>query len=250
MTSYSERVAILARWAGPRSLLELGPEDLEGFLDKRRVGAATRASYITAMRSLYRWAVDHDLVERDPTMRMARPKVRAGRPRPVADDVLAGALAEANPETRALLLLGALAGLRVSEMAGLSGEDVDLAAGLLEVVDGKGGKARIVPVHPALGDALRALPMPAAGAVFRSRSGARLTGHAVGDRMREVLGKGGTPHQTRHWAGTQWWRESHDIRTVAELLGHANPQTSMVYAKFDVERGAAVANAVKVPGTA
>lgn len=246
--SYTERVDLLVRWAAGRPLLGLGTDDIETWLDSRRLGASSRGAYIAAVRSLYRWAVGHDLIEVDPTAKLVRPRVRPGRPRPLADDTLGRALASAPASTRVMLLLGALAGMRVSEIANLSAEDVDFTAGLVEIVDGKGGRSRILPMHPVLAAALRSLPLPLAGPVFRSRAGGRMTPHGVGDRIRAVLTEG-TPHALRHTAGTAWWQVSHDIRTVSELLGHADPRTSLIYARFDIARAAEVVGMVKVPGT-
>lgn len=251
-TVYAERVDLLVRWAGARHLLDLGTADLEAWMDSRRtadgrpVGAATRTAYVAALKSLYGWAAEHELVAVDPSRKLVRPKVRPGRPRPVADDVLADAARAARPETRVMILLGALAGLRVSEIAGLDVADVDLTAGLLEVVDGKGGKNRVVPLHPVLADALRCLPLPRSGPLFLTTSGRPMSGHAVGDRIRQVLPTG-TPHALRHFAGTSWWLASHDIRTVAELLGHSDPRTSLVYSRWDVAAGRAAVQGMTLP---
>lgn len=247
--SYDERVDLLRRWADTkgRPLLALTTDQLERYLDGRGHTPATRQAHITALRSFYEWAGDHHLVEADPTADLVRPIVRPGRPRPVADDDLARGLAEADPQTRVILLLGALAGLRAAEMTGLRVEDVDMAAAVLEVVDGKGGKSRFVPVHPLLAEALRCLPMPADGPVLVDTHGRRLTRDQLLKRVRRVLDA--STHQLRHTAGTLLWQASHDIRTVAEVLGHGDPRTSLVYARFDICRAAEVVNSVQVPAS-
>lgn len=253
--TYSQRVNSLSSWLGAQSLLEATTTTLEDWLDSHHVQPNTRAAYIAGAASFYRWALGNDLVDVDPAVKVARPQLQPGRPRPIADDALALALAEAPQSTRCMILLGALAGLRVSEIAGLRVEDLDLTKGLLEVVEGaKGGRTRFVPVHPVLAEGLRLLPLPRSGYVFRRADGVLpLNGHIVGDRIRAVLRRyagGGTAHDLRHWSGTAWYAIAHDIRAVAELLGHANVNTSRVYARFDLAQGTAIVNAVKVPGAA
>lgn len=250
--SYTERVDLLCRWADGRRLLDLTTDDLEQFLDGRRLSASSRAAFVTAIANFYAWLVDVDLLSTSPADKVARPRVRPGRPRPLADDTLSLALASATPESRAMLLLGALAGLRVSEIAQLRGEDVDFDLGLLEVVDGKGGKSRVIPLHPTLADALRALPIPASGPVFLSQWGAPLKGHNVSERIADVLAPhgGGSAHQLRHWAGTRWYQVSRDLLATAELMGHANPKTTMGYARFDLDKaGVRAVRAVELPGS-
>jgi site-specific recombinase XerD len=244
--TYGERLDLLRRWAASRSLLALTTDDLELWLDSRGYSANTRKLTIAAMHSFYGWAVEHDLIDRDETRRLQRPVVRPGRPRPVADDDLSLALAEANEQTRVILLLGALAGLRASEMANLRAEDVDLTAGMLEVVDGKGGKARFVPVHDVLASALRALPLPTAGYVLVDANGRKLTRAQVLVRVRRVLDA--PTHALRHTAGTMLWKTCHDLLTVAEILGHEDPKTTKVYARFQLDHASDVVASMKVPG--
>lgn len=249
--SYSERLELLVRWADGRPLLELSADDLEEFLDSRHHNPQSRASYIAALQSLYRWAVLRNLTDVDPTLRVVKPKVRQGRPRPTPDDVLGAIVRESKPDTRAMILCCALAGMRVSEVAHLCAEDVDLERGTIEVRNGKGGKDRLIPLHPDLGDALRAV-MPASGVVFYTADAPRrpFTGHGVGDRIRRALrdqGHTGTAHSLRHWAGTSWYRQSRDLLATAQLMGHSNVNTTTIYAKYDTEHGATIVAKISLP---
>jgi integrase/recombinase XerD len=145
----------------------------------------------------------------------------------VADDDLSLALAEANEQTRVILLLGALAGLRASEMANLRAEDVDLTAGMLEVVDGKGGKARFVPVHDVLASALRALPLPTAGYVLVDANGRKLTRAQVLVRVRRVLDA--PTHALRHTALSHALAAGVDLRSTQEIAGHRSISVTARY---------------------
>lgn len=252
---YGERVAMLVRCAGERSLLTLTADDLEAFLDGRGRTASTRHAYIAALESFFRWAVLRDLTEVDPMVKVVRPIVRPGRPKPLGDAQLGAMLddPETTPEQRALLLLGALAGLRAGEMSGLDVDDVDFVQGVLLVRDAKGGRDRQVPIHPVLADALRAV-MPARGPVFRMayQTERRADRHRIGYELRRVMERhgGGHAHRLRHSFASRAYQSSRDILAVADLLGHASVQTTQVYAKLDQERGAAIVAGLGVPGAA
>jgi len=78
--------------------------------------------------------------------------VPKGRPRPVADEHLTVLLStRMSGRTRAMILLGAYAGLRVSEIAAIRGEHVDLIMSTLAIT-GKGEKTRYIPLHPVASD--------------------------------------------------------------------------------------------------
>jgi len=158
-------------------------------------------------------------------------------------------LAVATGEDRALVLLGAHAGLRVSEALALRHADVRLADGELAVRDGKGGKARTVPVSDSLATALREVARVGGqesreggdedGRVLRLRDDrrARL-------RLRRLATAAGVPyrgyHALRHSCGTRLMRETGDLDTVARVLGHSSIETARVYAKWSDQAARAV----------
>ncbi len=133
---------------------------------------------------------------------------------------------------RVLVLLGAHAGLRASEMMDLRWEDVDLLRRGLVVQHGKGGKRRAVVMSSSLAAALEAIP-PAMRDEFvlpyRSRTSAWT-------RLRNLSARAGIKHhglhRLRHAAGTRMMRETNNLQEVAELLGHAQLDTARVYAQW------------------
>jgi integrase/recombinase XerC len=146
---------------------------------------------------------------------------------------------------RAMLLLAAFAGLRCQEIAGLERDDVIEAKDLLRVRHGKGQKERVLPLHPDVMAALRALPMPQTGPLFLRPSGAAHTpvtvSEAMRDYLRRICGIDATAHQLRHWFATEVYASSKDIRVTQELLGHSNPATTARYVAFSrVDAAAAV----------
>ena len=230
----------LARYLSPSSLLDATRKDIEAFLDTRRnadgkpIVSRTRYHWLSHFTAFFRWAINEELTTRDPTLAIVRPKMRRNLPRPIADDDLAQAMAGAPPQMRAMLALAAFQGLRCQEIAGLSREDVldTREPPVLVVVNGKGGRQRIVPLHPEALSALRCLPMPRSGPLLtRIRGGGHTPAtmsKAISDYFAE-LGIAATAHQLRHWFGTGIYAVSHDIRLTQELLGHQSPNTTAIY---------------------
>lgn len=214
------------------------PEDVEAFLGTRSVEARTRYWWISCLHTFYRWAVRYGHATSDPTVHIDRPKLRPLLPRPIATADLAMAFEMADTQLRAMLSLMAFEGLRCQEVAGMQRAEVldSLADPVLIVVQGKGAKQRVVPLHDDTLLALRALPMPARGYIFRRADGRPLPPWMVSHLVRNFLhsiGVEASAHQLRHWYGTECYRLSRDLRMVQELLGHASPTTTAGYTKLD-----------------
>lgn len=132
-----------------------------------------------------------------------------------------------------VILLGAHAGLRVSEMTALRWEHVDLEDGSLRVVAGKGGKTARVYLTPTLAKALEATPLEQrTGFVLPCRSR-----QSVYERLEaackqaKVKFKG--VHALRHASGTRLRDETGDLALVADHLRHSSLDTARGYAKAD-----------------
>jgi integrase/recombinase XerC len=133
---------------------------------------------------------------------------------------------------RVLVLLGAHAGLRASEMMELRWSDVDLLRRRVVVQHGKGGKRRQVVVSSSLAAALATIPPEMRGVYvlpYRSRG-------AAWYRLKRLTDQAGINahglHRLRHSAGTRMMRETNNLQEVAELLGHAQLDTARVYAAW------------------
>jgi len=158
---------------------------------------------------------------------------------------LVGAPAEAERtglRDRALLELLYACGLRVSELAGLRGEQLNLQAGFVTVA-GKGGKERVVPLGRAARAALEAYLRAARGRQLRGRAspfvfvgqrGRALTRQAIWKIVRRRalaagLGARVFPHMIRHTFATHLLTGGADLRVVQALLGHAEVGTTQIY---------------------
>jgi len=177
------------------------------------------------------------------------------KPYPPAD--VERLLAAATGEDRALVLLGAHAGLRVSEALALRHADVRLSDGELDVRDGKGGKARTVPVSESLATALREGAADGDDARDDREEGRGGAGVGMEERvlrvrdnrqarlrLRRLAASAGVPyrgyHALRHYCGTRLMRDTGDLDTVARVLGHSSIETARVYAKWS-DQGAKTA---------
>jgi len=139
-------------------------------------------------------------------------------------------------------------GIRASELTGLNLNDVNLEVGFLRCT-GKGGKERIVPlgevaaaaVKKYLGGSRKKFVKRDGDPMFLNRSGRRLTRQGLWDiidRYVEAAGlKSGTsPHSLRHSFATHLLERGADLRSVQEMLGHANIKTTEIYTKVSRER--------------
>lgn len=155
------------------------------------------------------------------------PRFPHGVPRPIDANELAAALACGRQHERTMLMLAAYAGLRVSEIGRVAGEDLDRTAGALFVL-GKGGKQAIIPTHSLLLDQARLYPPRG----FWFGTGRGLTRSAVWRTMHMALARVGStaaPHQVRHFYGTSLLDSGANIRVVQELMRHAKLSTTQVY---------------------
>ena len=213
-------------------------EDLLAFVARPgRRGAEARCTEITHVRSFYRWAAEHRLVDVNPAERLRRPKRRRGRPRPMPDAALTHALTHAPQPIRTWIYLAAYAGLRCCEIAPLHGMDYRRTRGLLVIREQKGGDSAAVPVPPILAEQLAGLPrddwwFTRWDGVHEPISAGQLQRHA--NRWLHSQGIAHTMHTCRHWFGTYVYRASgRDLRLTQELMRHASPAHTAIYTEVD-----------------
>jgi site-specific recombinase XerD len=225
---------------------------LAGLAD-RGLAASSVAGRLAAVRSLYRHALRHGRITADPLAGVRAPRRPARLPRVLSVDeaealVTAPRRAPARDEAlarrdAALLELLYATGMRISELAGLTLDRLDVRRQQLRVV-GKGNKERELvfgaPAAAALASYLAsgrpalASRGEASDAVFLNASGARLS--ARGARLvierwvrRTGVSPRTSPHTLRHSFATHLLEGGADLRVVQELLGHVNLQTTQVY---------------------
>jgi integrase/recombinase XerD len=225
-------------------------------LRREGLAASTIARRIVAARSMHRFCTAEGLCESDPTIEVEQPRVPAGLPKSLDEDIVV-ALVESpagddpvDRRDRALLEVLYGTGARISEAVGLSVSDVDLTTGTLRLF-GKGSRERVVPLGAAAMESLhrwlspegRALMEPQmwarrgdAEAVFINRRGGRLSRQGAWGVVRTRAQRCGitdhlSPHVLRHSCATHMLDHGADVRAVQELLGHASIGTTQVYTR-------------------
>jgi integrase/recombinase XerC len=209
--------------------------------------AATVAVKLAAGKALYRALRHVGATDADPFRDLTAPADAAApedKREAYRSDEVARLLAVAEPRDVAFVHLCATAGLRNAEATGLVWGQVDDRDGLLRRVVGKGGRVRDVPAADALLDALAAIrpavPGPDERVLGFGPGRARRRLRALCERA-GVRYEGREVHGLRHTAGTEVARR-HGIDAAADLLRHANLQTTRRYAKRSRAERRAVAD--------
>lgn len=187
-----------------------------------RAGKQARAA---ALRPFYRWAAGRGLVA--DRVALLVPSIRGSdkRPKPIPDEVLAGAIARAGDRDRRAILLGRFAGLRAMEIAALHSDH--LHQGHLWI-RGKGGRERWVPAHP---DVERVMHTAGGWLFPNPRTGEPVTAATMSKWLSRALPAPWTGHTLRHAFATQVYDTSRDIVLTAELLGHKDTRITERYIK-------------------
>lgn len=262
LAAYRHDVALLlgflTRHQGAEpTLVSLGavtPTELRAFLTAQAAtaGARSRARRLAAIRGFYRYLARRHGVECTAPKLVASPRTRRSLPRPLGREQareVAPGIAEMSDDafiqTRDMALFTLLygTGLRISEALGLDLADAAaIARGTLRVT-GKGGRERIVPVLPAVREAIASLGRFHAGEdvatpLFRGVRGGRLDSGSARRAMRRYRALAGlpahaTPHALRHSFATHLLENGCDLRAIQELLGHASLATTQVYTGVD-----------------
>jgi integrase/recombinase XerD len=226
-------------------------DDLERYLAELRaqgLAAATIARRIAALRAFFRHQVLLGLRLDNPAADLDLPRRRRKLPRtlsPAEAERLIDAATGTTPRAlrdRALVELLYGGGLRVGEAVALTKGDVDLDARLVRAL-GKGNKERVVPIGRAAADALRRylsrgrpfLDSRRRPELFLNARGGALTRAGVFLILRTLAGRAGLepervhPHLLRHSFATHLLEGGADLRSVQEMLGHADLATTELY---------------------
>jgi len=224
-------------------------------LSSARYSVASLARKLTALRMLSRFMVREKIRDADFTLLLGGPKLRRKVPETLTADEVARLLAAptgGDPRSlrdRALLELFYSSGLRVSELAALLLQQIDLEHGFVRVF-GKGAKERVVPVGTKARDALATyiasgrphLVKPRTGSqFFLNNRGAALSRMGLwlivkGHARRAGITKNVKPHGLRHSFATHLLTGGADLRAIQEMLGHASISTTQIYTAVEPQR--------------
>jgi len=261
--AYRSDLADLRMHLGDVDIDRVDLEELRSWLWVASQGGAARSTIArrtAAVRGLFAWAVEEELITTDPALRLVTPKRGRTLPRVATADALrqtlddmaivAGEGDAIALRDHAILELLYGAGMRVSELCGLDLDDLDHQRRTARVV-GKGSKERVVPFGAPAGRALdaylvRGRPALAARAATAGRAlligarggrmGVRSVYDLVSRTIAPLVGAAAGPHSLRHSAATHLLDGGADLRAVQEILGHASLGTTQIYTHVSSER--------------
>ncbi|PZO55143.1 MAG: recombinase XerD [Alphaproteobacteria bacterium] len=236
-------------------LKDASAEAIEAYvaeMGRRGLAPATARRRISALRQFYRFLLGENIRADDPTSRLDAPKRARSLPKTLSVEEIERLIAAAeSPRDKAIIELLYGAGLRVSELVSLPLRMAPKPGQEHMVIEGKGGKERLVALGgPALAAldahlAARTAALPKAEAareraarwLFPSTSAAdgKLTRRRVGQMLETAAVKAGidptrvSPHVLRHAFATHLVEGGADLRTVQTLLGHADIATTQIY---------------------
>ena len=263
--AYRRDLAGFVEWAeragngGPGAVDRLALRRYLAFLATRRYAKTSIARKASALRRYFGWLTRTGVVAVDPARSLSAPRGDSRLPRVLPADELSvllddpPAAIDDDPESVRLrddavleLLYGS--GLRVGELCSLRRGDVELGSATVTVW-GKGSKQRRVPVSVPAVDAVRAwaergrqhLAGPDAGdSLFVNRRGRPLSTRDVRRVIDRRAARPTHPHALRHSFATHLLDGGADLRSVQELLGHADLATTQVYTHVSAQRLRAV----------
>ena len=249
-------------------LARLTTADVERFLRRchdEGLSASSTGRALAAVRTFCRYLVVNRALARDVSAVVVPPKKWNRLPAVLGDEHVRRILSAPSDEQdahalrdRAILTLLYATGMRASELAGLCVRDVNFNLGIVRVM-GKGSKERIVPAAEAALDAVRqyiqtdraaaaadttgraSAAADTAGRLFLSRTGKPLAREDVYRTTRKYVRRAAvrgkvTPHTLRHAFATHLLAHGANLRSVQEMLGHADISTTQIYTHVDAER--------------
>lgn len=222
------------------------PVQVEKYVYCRRSSENVRRQRWKALRLFFKFAVARRWRTSNPMRGLDPPRrPRSLSPQPAPYGAVTALLAHPVVEIRRAVALAALAGLRCNEICLLRWEDVCWDQRTVTVTNGKGGKARTVPMSEALAGFLA--PAGRRGLVVPGRFGGPRPSNSLStviSREARIVGFEVTLHQFRHLFATEVYRASLDVVATSRLLGHSSVDTTMIYVHVSGEAARDAVNQV------
>ena len=259
MSSYLRDIRQFEHWLETEgtAVEQVAQEDVESYiryLTSQGKSAATVTRSLASLKSFYSYLMSQGWVDRNPARGLAPAKVERKLPQILTSKEVELFLEQPDPSDakgcrdRAMLELLYATGIRVSELIGLNLEHINLSAGFIRCVSRD--KERIIPLYPAairaLSDYLehvrpQMLEHPDEPALFVNMSGERMSRQGFWKIIKHYQEKAGiqkeiTPQTLRHSFAAHLLENGADLRSIQEMLGHADISSTQVYAKLVNQR--------------
>lgn len=221
------------------------------FLNEKELDKKTISRKLAAVRSLFKYAFQNDIIEENPVLLIKNPKSKRKLPEIISDTAIPELLKnveEMNEKPELISVIFEIlygSALRVSELCDLKYKDYNKNKGQF-LVTGKGNKTRIVPVGEktilAISKYLELNPVTSKNDyLIRTKKNDKLYPRFVYRIVNKYLSgvsdiKKKSPHILRHSAATHMLDNGADLRAVKEILGHENLSTTQIYTHVSIER--------------
>ncbi len=221
-------------------------------LKEKNLSSRTMGRHLSTLRSFFKFLTREGLLKTNPITSVSSPKLDKHLPLFLTEEETTKLIDSVIPKDekderalrdRAILETFYSTGIRISELVGLNNEDLDFIGGVI-TVRGKGKKERMVPIGDRAICAVRAYVdkrKSQSNVIFLNKNGKRLTTRGVRgivDKYIHLAGmrQGVSPHTLRHSFATHLLNRGADLRSVQELLGHANLSTTQIYTHLTTDR--------------
>ena len=263
LSAYRRDLTLFANWLEldsecTKSIYQVVEADLTAYMASKRDDKASTANRrLTVFKRFYRYALRQHLVEQDPCLKLRAAKQAQRFPKVLSEEQITTLLN--TPDTaealglrdRTMLELMYASGLRVSEIVSLKTVALGLNEGVVRVVNGKGGKERLVPFGAEAGEWLRRYLQEARHVLLEGKTcqevfvgrhtGSGLTRQAFWSIIKRYAQLADikvplSPHTLRHAFATHLLNHGAELRVVQLLLGHADISTTQIYTHVARER--------------
>lgn len=218
-------------------------------LKEKNLKSRSVSRRLSALRSFFKFLIREGYLKTNPITTISSPKQEKHLPLFLTEDEVSKLIEvvptkdERGLRDRAVLETFYSTGIRVSELVGLSLEDIDFIGGIIKVL-GKGRKERIVPIGDTAIKAIRAYleeRKAQSEALFLNKSRKRITDRGIRNIVEKYIRlasikHGVSCHTLRHSFATHLLNRGADLRSVQELLGHVNLSTTQIYTHLTTDR--------------
>ena len=240
------------------NLIDADRADIMEYIAWRVEGGSkprSTARQLSSFRRFYRYMLREGVIDEDPTVNIAMPKIGRSLPQSLTEpdvEALLAAPKVSEPlghRDRTMLEVLYATGVRVSELINLKLSQINLNQGVLRII-GKGDRERLIPLGDEAQDWIREFIDGPRGEIllerqteylFPTRRGDRMTRQAFWHIIKRYAKKAGiskklSPHTVRHAFATHLLNNGADLRVVQLLLGHSDVSTTQIYTHVARER--------------
>ena len=255
--SYERDLMKYYEFLGQPELEQVKKEDIKrylAYLKEQHLGDKTMSRNISCLRSFYKFLLMERMIQKNPIVLIAIPKIRKSLPSVLSEEEVEKLLDvpltdHYSYRNKAMLELMYATGLRVSELVNLELNDIDFYTDTVRTL-GKGSKERIIPLGDYAKEALRIyiedhrpkmMKRTPNNYVFVNNHGNKMTRQGFFKILKKLAKEKEiktpfSPHTLRHSFATHLLNHGADLRSIQELLGHSDISTTQIYTHVTNER--------------